>query len=216
MESDNSPAFMWGGVDGRGGTEHHRPYSLMAAPTAARLTDQLFSPSKAGGGGSAIPEEFLRPPQQTFGDFLVGNGQSQSQNDTSLHEEVDIKPVILPAPPTSSPPKPSDSDDIDILMDDLLKDVETNLLNNPQASSSSPAPQKPAGLMIRKDIFASSALQLHSQSNMQGQVTPKKEPAIIDIGVGTIELGCEYNFEISGLPNKLCQPRPRLLESTPG
>ena len=134
----NNPVMMWGEGEGerldgrREGGHSGGSFSLLAPPSASRLTQQFFSPSKGAGpaaSGGHIPEEFLRPPQQTFGAQLFGGGSQVP----SVHEEIDIKPVILPPRPASPPPTPTDdTDDIDVLMDDLLKDVEKDVTANPQ------------------------------------------------------------------------------------
>ena len=130
--------MMWGEGEGerldgrREGGHSSGSFSLLAPPSASRLTQQFFSPSKGAGpvaNGGHIPAEFLRPPQQTFGAQLFG-GASQVP---SVHEEIDIKPVILPPRPASPPPTPTDdTDDIDVLMDDLLKDVEEDVTAHPK------------------------------------------------------------------------------------
>jgi hypothetical protein len=144
----------------------------MAAPSAVRLTEQFFSPQKVGAsqGSGAIPAEFLTPPPQTFGAQLFGGGAVSDTLDT-----LDIKPVILaPSPPAqSSNDTKSDDNEIEILMDDMLKDLESNPSGfcseeGVQADDSSAPTQRSLGLFIRKDIFA----------------TPKKgQPDVVDLGV---------------------------------
>jgi len=149
---------MWGPpLDGGGadGVQGHGvgSFSLMAAPSASHLTS-LFSPQKPSGhGGSSIPEEFLQPPPQTFGAQLFGGGE-RAAPEVLVHEEVDIKPVILaPSPPPTEAPEAND--EIDLLMDELLKDVEVNVeVPSKDCDPSTPVKKAP-GLSIRKDIFMS-------------------------------------------------------------
>ena len=123
------PPLNGGGGDGLQG-HGAGSFSLMAAPSASHLTS-LFSPQKPSGhGSSSIPEEFLQPPPQTFGAQLFGGGERPAP-EVVIHEEVDIKPVMLaPSPPLTEAPEASDETDageIDLLMDELLKDVEVNV-----------------------------------------------------------------------------------------
>merc|ERR1719239_14733 len=122
------------------------------------------SSSMASAPSSSIPEEFLSPPPQTFGSQLYGGG-SRTQSNVVITEEVDIKPVILEPPSPPSHPENgnvenreeeedrNDMSEIDILMDELLKDVEVNVAAEPKEVP----PTKPVslGLSIRKDIFMS-------------------------------------------------------------
>jgi len=105
-----------------------------------------------------------------------------------ITEEVDIKPVILgPPTPPSHPENGSiengeeedrnDMSEIDILMDELLKDVEVNVAAEPREVSQT----KPAslGLSIRKDIFMS----------------PKKE--VIELGDSPPKSGVHENPQVA-------------------
>merc|ERR1719239_1163145 len=145
------------------------------------------SSSMASAPSSSIPEEFLSPPPQTFGSQLYGGG-SRPQSNVVITEEVDIKPVILEPPSPPSHPEHgnvengeeddrNDMSEIDILMDELLKDVEVNVAAEPREV----AQTKPAslGLSIRKDIFMS----------------PKKE--VIELGDSPPKSGIHENPQVA-------------------